>query len=232
MAALQRIAGARLPLREASGLAYHPERGTLFSVGDDTGKAYEIGLGDSPSVVREVPLEDGKKHDLEGIAIARDGGLLVAAERKRRILRYGLDGALRSKHDVEIRGKSDNAGLEGLSVDPESGRIFAVHERKPKRLLELSSTFEVVRSEKIKGLDDLSGVCAHGGSLWIVSDDSAELVRLAQSEDGWELAERWSLERTSAEGIAIVGPRLYIAYDSAKTDEDNLVWYDLPSPDA
>ena len=228
---LKRIDGVHLPLREASGLAYHPDRKTLF-IGDDSGRAYEVTLGDSPSLRREVPLDEGLDHDLEGIAVGPGGALWIAAERTRRILVYDVDGKLEGKHDLDFEGKKDNAGLEGLTFDPGSGRTFAVHERKPKRLLELSRSFEVARVQKIKGLKDLAGVCAHEDALWIVSDDSAEVVRYEERDGEWNETGAWSLERKSGEGLAIVGDRLYVAYDQAEADEDNLVWYVLPGTEA
>ena len=86
--------------------------------------------------------------------------------------------------------------------------------------------------QKIKGLKDLAGVCAHEDALWIVSDDSAEVVRYEERDGEWNETGAWSLERKSGEGLAIVGDRLYVAYDQAEADEDNLVWYVLPGTEA
>ncbi len=226
MTPLERIGSARIDLPEASGLAWDPVRRVLLAVGDDSGSAYEITLAARPVISRVIPLEDGDRHDLEGIALTADRRMLVDSEKKRAILVYDRDGRLLDKVRVAIEGEKKNAGLEGLAVDPDSGRIFAVHERAPRRLIELDSSFAVVAETPIERLDDLSSLCARDGALWILSDDSSAVARYEEGPDGWIRRGTWSLDRPSAEGIELVGDRIYVVFD---TDEgDDLAWYRLP----
>src|SRR5687768_8471326 len=102
MTPLERIGSTRLDLSEASGLAWDPRRRVLLVVGDDSGCAFEITLSSPPAVTRTIPLEDGDRHDLEGIALAADGSMLVTSEKKRAILVYDRDGRLLRKVKVAV----------------------------------------------------------------------------------------------------------------------------------
>lgn len=219
---MQRLGGCKLPVPELSGLAADPSRGLLYAVGDDSRRVYSIDI-ESARVVDDVRLDKGKRHDLEGVAYdpASDTWLVVS-ENKRQILRYALDGELLDAADVDLGGKK-NGGLEGLTIDVESGRILAVHERKPRRIVEVTASLQVVEVCAFEELKDLSGICAHAGDLWVVSDKSEALCRLKRDGDAWTTQQRWQLDRASAEGIAFVGERIYIGFDVERGD--NLEWY-------
>ncbi len=220
---MQRLGGCTLPIPELSGLAADPTRGLLYAVGDDARRVYAIDV-ESTSVVDDVRLEKGKRHDLEGVAFEPESDTwLVVSENKGQILRYALNGELLGAADVDLGGKK-NGGLEGLTIDVASGRIFAVHERKPRRIIELSASLEIIEVSAFDELKDLSGICAHDGDVWVVSDKSEALCRLVRSESGWTTQQRWELNRESAEGIAIVGGRMFIGFDVERGD--NLEWYD------
>lgn len=227
---LDRLGGTRIDVPEASGLAWDPAQRVLLAIGDDCGTMYEIALGDAPRVTKVIPLERGDRHDLEGIALTADGRVLVASEKKRAILVYSRDGRLLDVVDVAITGNKKNAGLEGLAVDRASGRIFAVHERAPRRLLELDASFAVIADTAIDVFDDLSSICACDGALWILSDDSSAVACFDEGPAGWVLRRTWSLDRDAAEGIEVVDDRLYVVFDAE--DGDNLAWYQLPPPTA
>ncbi|MEM6996153.1 MAG: SdiA-regulated domain-containing protein, partial [Myxococcota bacterium] len=88
---MRKLGEARVEVPEISGLAYHPRRDSLFAVGDDAGKAFELSRSEPGRILAEIDLEKGNRYDLEGIAVAPDGEtLLVVAEKKRRVLRYDL----------------------------------------------------------------------------------------------------------------------------------------------
>lgn len=144
MVELERIGGTRVEVGEASGLTWDPFREVLITVGDDSGRAFEIMLADPPKVTRELELEQGDQHDLEGIAMTRDGRcLLIASEKKRRILVYDREGELLEQVPLEIDWKHKKSGVEGVAVDLASGRTFAVHERDPTLLLELDASYAI-----------------------------------------------------------------------------------------
>lgn len=223
---LELLGTARLDADELSGLAYHPERGTLLAVSDDAGRLWEISVDGEPEIVHEIKLKKGKKHDLEGVAVGPAGEIWIAAEQRRAILRYDLDGKLIERHRLDVDGEKDNDGLEGLTRDPDDGRIYALHERRPRELIELDASCAVIRRWPLEDFDDLSGVCADRGGLWIVSDLSNALGRFEPRGDGWRCVARFDLGDDSAEGVAVVGDRIYVAFDAGK---ENLRWYRRPT---
>lgn len=228
MAKLTKLGGARIDVPEASGLAWDPVAQVLLTVGDDSGSAYEIVPGDVPRLSRVIPLEHGDEHDLEGIAVTADGQrMLIASEKQRAVLVYDRAGKLLDTVALGIEFEELNAGLEGLAIDFDTGRIFAVHERKPKRLLELSQDLKVIAQTKLSDLEDLSSVAASKGEVWVLSDESHRVVRLVEQDGAWVETGAWQVEHGDAEGIEIVGSLLWIAYDTA--DRDNLAWFALPS---
>lgn len=225
---LEPLGQTSVDVPELSGLSLHPQRGTLWAVGDDAGRAFEIDIAQSPRVTGSVALQGAKRADLEGIAIAPDGeSMWVAAEKKCRLLQYTMDGTLLQTVHLP-RGSKKNAGIEGLCVDPAGPRYFAVRERKPKRIVELDATFVVMAEVDVDAFEDLSGICLHDGALWIISDASAALAKLVPTEDGWAWVGRWELPRRRAEGIAWVGSRLFIGFDD-EPGADNLAWFAPPT---
>jgi uncharacterized protein YjiK len=228
---LEALGDARIDVPELSGLAPHPGPSRLVAVGDDSGSVYVVELAPSPRVTRRIRLERGKRYDLEGVAVAPDAQtLLVVAEKKRRVLRYDWQGRRIENVDLDLRVRKKNAGLEGLTVDADTGRVFVVNELKPRHLYELDETFDTVAKTKLRELEDLSGICAHAGALWIVSDESAALVRLEEKAGEWSTTGRWPLPGPGAEGVAIVGDRVYVAFDHGRDGNDpNLRWFRRPA---
>lgn len=114
----------QMDFREPSGIAYHPDRGTLFVVGDEGGIA-EIGLDGTP--VQQSILQKGA--DLEGLAVVPETGLLyVAVEGEEKILEVSpVDLGLRRQWQVprsaqgEELFKPGGNGLEGICFVPEAG---------------------------------------------------------------------------------------------------------------
>ncbi len=215
-----------LDIEEASGLAYHADQRALYVVSDRKGRVLRVSLDDFSS--QRIRLEGAKKRDCEGIAVSPDGTeLWVAAEKKRRILRFDLDGAERGEVDLDLSGRK-NAGVEGLGVDPVTRRVYAVHESDPRLLVVLDETLNELDRAPVRDLGDLSGVAAEGDVVWIVSDASRALLRLVRHDRGWRRDGRWPLEGEKAEGIALVGDRVFIAYDQRLPGGHNLVAYARP----
>ena len=228
MMQLTALGQTRLDLDEASGLAHDAHRALLWSVSDDAGRAYAISLAGGPRLVGRLELQRGGKHDLEGITVAPDGeSLLIVAEKRRRVLRYGLDGHLMASIALDLPEGRRNAGLEGISLDTTTNRLFAVNQDQPRLLVELDDDLAVAARWQIEDLEDLSGVCAHRGSLWIVSAEAGQLARYAPRDSGgFALAARYSIGREGCEGVAVVGDRIYVTFDLR--NGDNLAWYALP----
>ena len=70
-------------------------------------------------------------------------------------------------------------------------------------------------------------VSRRGDELLVVSDESKKLARYDLSERGLSLKRTWKLGRRRAEGIAVVGDRIYVLFDDTGT---NLRWYERPEP--
>lgn len=134
----------RIPVLEASGVAYHPQRKTLFVV-SDKGQFVEMDL--KFSVLQRFRL----RGDLEGVTIHPvTGGLFIVAENEAIVYEYGLSAGrvLRtiridtSSHDDFADGLIPNRGIEGIAiVETSEGeyQLFAVVESDPARLLLLSA---------------------------------------------------------------------------------------------
>ena len=222
MPKLRQVGKAKLPLKQPSGLAYDPVRAQLWSVGDEGPQVLAIDPADG-EIVGAVELSGGIR-DCEGIAVAPDGdGLWVVAERTRQVARFDMRGRLIDAVTIPITG-DENHGLEGITVDPATGRVFVVHEKRPRVLVELDVDLRIVSVHESRALDDLSGVCAHDGALWLVSDESRKLVRCRVDARGVHEEKSYEIGRDHAEGVAFVGNRAYLVFDD---DGKNLRWYEL-----
>lgn len=134
----------RIPVLEASGVAYHPQRKTLFVV-SDKGQFVEMDL--KFSVLQRFRL----RGDLEGVTIhPLTGSLFIVAENAAIVYEYGLSTrrVLRtiridmSSHVDFADGLVSNRGIEGIAIVETSDgeyQLFAVVESDPARLLLLSA---------------------------------------------------------------------------------------------
>ena len=138
----------RIPVLEASGVAYHPLRETLFIVSDN-GQFVEMDL--KFSVLQRFRL----RGDLEGVAIHPvTGSLFLVAENQAIVHEYGLIArrVLRtiridtSSHDDFADGLVPNRGIEGIAIaETNDGdyQLFAVVESNPPRLVLLSADVSI-----------------------------------------------------------------------------------------
>lgn len=134
----------RIPILEASGVAYHPQRKTLFLV-SDKGQFAEMDL--SFKVLRRYRL----RGDLEGITVHPvTGSLFIAAENAAIVYEYDLTaGRVLRTIRIDIRSHDDfadglipNRGIEGIAIVETSDneyQLFAVVESDPPRLISLSA---------------------------------------------------------------------------------------------
>jgi uncharacterized protein YjiK len=226
MARLEQRGKAKLGIEQPSGIAYHAAADELLVVSDEEERIFALDPR-TAKVLREIELKDDDR-DREGVAVRPTDPpqLLVAAERSRRVLCYGMDGTLLDDVGVPVTG-SENAGLEGITVDVDTGRVFVVHEKDPRALLELDDALRLVAVHGMAELSDLSGLCFEADGLWVVSDESKKLARYELSERGLSLKRTWKLGHRRAEGIAVAGDLIYVLFDRAGT---NLRWYERPEP--
>jgi uncharacterized protein YjiK len=210
---LRKIDDHKLHVDEPSDLAFAD--GRLFTVSDRHSKIYEI--DDDGDVKNDIDI-DG--HDLEALAIDKDGDFLVADESRAKVWHIAADGA---RHDAfEVPDADDgNSGIEGLTFG-KSGHLFVAKEKDPARIIELDDDGDELANEKIHFADDLSALTYNPDDkhLYALSDEDHTLYRL---DSDWEVHTAWKLPIKHPEGIAFDGNILYIASDA----EERLYIYEL-----
>jgi uncharacterized protein YjiK len=188
-------------LREASGVAWHPARRTLFAVGD-RGRLVEI--APTGALVAGHPV----KGNLEDVTVHLPSGRLVLlAEKKgelvvwdpataRETARFALDVAGILGREPANR----NLGFEGIAFRPEDGKLgggvfHIAHQSKPARLVALAfdpagaartlGEGDVLARHALKPHEDLTAVtwsdplrrllvvAEHADRLFVVSLDGA-----------------------------------------------------------
>jgi uncharacterized protein YjiK len=221
---------------EPSGLVFHPQRGTIFAVGDN-GDLCE--LGTDGGLVKEHHLSDA---DLEGITCDPSTGLLyVAVEGEEKILEIDPeDFSVRREFAIEriFEGKAllkeGGQGIEGLTFVPEAGHpeggVFYVANQAfelgaeedlsviCELVLPLRSSEEgaqvSIRRYFAPGFIDISGLHydAEADLLVLISDAVNAIFYVRRTG---ELIGSYALPGDNQEGIAIDAKgNLYIAQDS------------------
>jgi uncharacterized protein YjiK len=155
------------PVPEASGVAYHAGRGTLFVVGDE-GHLVELGLDG-----RVRRTERLGELDLEGVAVGPGGRVYCVNEASPpKLLEIDPETfeVLREiKIDPDWHGRRvicrhENDGLEGLCWVPEDEAFYCLNQDRPPRIVRI----ELPRREgeaKIRGVIDLDRAVPWGSDL-------------------------------------------------------------------
>ncbi len=220
--------------REPSGICYHPQRGTLFVVGDegDVGELQTDG-----SWVKKKRLRRG---DFEGITCDPSSGLLyVAVERAEAILEMDPETlevtrafSIPRVHEGKTLLKSGGQGLEAITFvpdpkHPEGGTFYVSNQSysldDPE---DISALFEVqlglrsgTREVRIiryfrPGVIDLSGLYYDAATdhIFVISDATNAIFEYSRTH---QLLHAWAFPGDDQEGIAVDGEGyLYIAQDS------------------
>ena len=221
---------------EASGIAFHPTRKTLFVVTDE-GDVGELRTDGTLIQRRHLLYED-----FEGITCNPSTGLLyIVIEGRDNVLEVDSDGlvirrefGLAREHDGEKLFESQGNGLEGIAFvpdpkHPDGGTFFLVNRSSragddddPPLILEYELPLSSRATHKLEGsikshvridIEELSGLHydAESKMLYAVSDDDDRLFRMTR--DGEVLAVI-SLSVKSPEGIAFDDRGyLYVARD-------------------
>ncbi|MBI5365532.1 MAG: SdiA-regulated domain-containing protein [Planctomycetes bacterium] len=185
-------------LREPSGVAFHPTRGTLFAVGDE-GDLAEITTAGAK--VKSTHLGD---FDLEGITVGPSGKLLIAIECRR-----DLEGAPPALLVVDpetqaiertliadplldgtrVLALKPNDGIEGICWVEGRG-LFAVNQIAPARLVELDlpATGERVTVKRIVAELAASVPCASDLG-WDAASGHFLIISSSQKERSGKLYE-------------------------------------------
>jgi uncharacterized protein YjiK len=77
-----------------------------------------------------------------------------------------------SFHVVTGDSTSSRSGLEGLTVNPLNGHIYAANEKGPAMIIQCSAQGEELESKVIKYARDISGLAYDEQlqALWVLSD--------------------------------------------------------------
>jgi uncharacterized protein YjiK len=205
-------------LREASGVAWHPQRSRFFAVGD-RGTLAELEPDGRFVALRHV------KGNLEDVAVHTPSGRLVLlAEKKGELVVWDPASSLETaRFPLDVAGilgrepGDRNQGFEGLAFredpdQPGGGTFYLVHQRKPARLVALSfdptgpargiGAADVLARHALKPYEDLTAV------TW--SEALSRLLVIAESDDRLLLVSpagtitgTWPLPGERQEGLAL-----------------------------
>lgn len=193
---IELLSSYEIQVAEPSGLALSSDHKFLWTVSDNYSRVYKITL--------EGDLMDStefKGNDCEGVSKYKDNGLLVICERDREIVELDSNLSINNRFKIDFKGDL-NSGLEGVSYNARSGRIFIVNEKNPVSLLVLDDNFSILQKKFIDFASDLSGLEFNPelNELWLLSDENKMLFRCDSS--GNEL-DRIRIDIQQPEGLAI-----------------------------
>ncbi|MBN1864702.1 MAG: SdiA-regulated domain-containing protein [Victivallales bacterium] len=207
----------RIPYaRNASGIAFNPDTGTLFVIQDSPPLIREINF--EGRVLRDIKLTG--MDDMEGIAYMGEGRFILAEESTSTLLFVSIapdasaidrDDSTSIKLDMSI---GDNEGFEGVAYDEINKFVYAVKEKNPKTIMRIHiGTGEVDIPFDLEGMKtgDASGICIdpRSGNLLILSQESrcivectvhGELLAVVYLTKGWSDFKR---DFDKPEGITI-----------------------------
>jgi uncharacterized protein YjiK len=224
---------ANLGVAEPSGVAFHPQTGHLFVIGDD-GKLAE--LERSGKVVRSLALPG----NLEDVAVhTPTGDLVVLSENNSELILYDPIGHKERKRwrldKTALLGRASaeaNQGFEGLGFRPDAaqpggGVFYLTHQRKPSQVVAIAFDpsrpagtlgADIVKGRwEMTGYEDLTAITWAAGldRLLVVSD--AKDVLIVMRTDG-TVERDVPLPGKQQEGIAVDDEgNLWVADDKDKS---------------
>ncbi len=195
-----------MPFDEPSGLVYNMETGTLFTNNDGTiSNIYEIST--SAELLNTLVVNGS---DFEGIAFSVNyDTIFVVEEANWKVVMLNLDGELIGEFEVDHNQNQVN-GLEGITIDPETGHIFVLGEKNNPQLIELTvNGVELFRTE-LDFSPDVSGITIHPvwKTLFIVSDEAYSLNEVTKTG---EFLRSWYIPLDQAEGVTF-GENEHVIY--------------------
>ena len=193
---------------EPSGLAINSSGNILYTVSDHTNKVYK--LATSGLVLQTFNFTG---NDLEGVCSYTDGKLLIAEERTKNIIELTTATGVYSTHNMDYDNDETNAGIEGVTYNPNTNSIYFLSEKNPNKLFKLNTSFSIISSYDLDFANDYSGIFydATDNLLWIVSDESQSINKCTLEG---ELIESYIINVQKPEGIAIANDKIYIVSDS------------------
>ena len=205
---------------EASAIAYNPDTGNLYIIGDEG-----LGIGEFTRAGAFVgSMTFTGFEDTEGIAYAGNGQFVIAEERLQDLflltyVRFGTV-ARSALQSVSLGATIGNEGIEGVCRDPVTGTYLAVKERTPARVLSFAANFAAGTATPVDlflpaslGVTDLADIAALAAvpslvgtadqdNLLIISQESARVVKCTRAGVVLGTLSLAGLS-TTAEGITI-----------------------------
>jgi uncharacterized protein YjiK len=207
---LKPVASYYVDILETSDLCFGSTKDVLFTVSDNTAKAYKINT--TGKVLAEYKFTG---NDLEGICFVDNQYIYVAEERLRKVVKLDLQGNKISEKVIPVEYNQENEGLEGIAYATFNQHFYILNEMNPGILIETDKNLNVLNMYDLTFADDYSGVCLDNlnKELWILSDMSATANKCTMQA---VLIESFSVPVTNPEGIAFYSQdsTLYIISDS------------------
>jgi len=207
---LELVAEYDIDVSEPSGLAINSAGNILYTVSDNTNKVYKLS---TEGVVLQSYAYEGD--DLEGVSIFTNDKLLLADERVKNIVELDIKtGSVKTYH-MSYDNDQDNAGIEGVTYNPNNKSIYFLNEKNPDKLFQLNNNFQLINEYDLSFANDYSGICYDNEAdlLWIISDESQSINKCDLKG---KLITSYTVNINKPEGIAITNDKIYIVSDSSE----------------
>ncbi|MEN8248634.1 MAG: SdiA-regulated domain-containing protein [Bacteroidota bacterium] len=161
-----------LDIAEPSGLAYSPNRESLYIVSDQ-GMAYQVSL--TGKTLKQLPFTGD---DFEGITVdPSTSDIYICEEGIGNFVKLNSNGIEQSTYNV--LDNPGNTGLEGLTYNPNTEEFYMLKEKSEGLLIKYSVNNNTETQVQLNFAYDYSGIYYNSVSnkLWIVSDESKTLTQ-------------------------------------------------------
>jgi len=161
-----------LDLDSPSGLSFGLNGETLWMLSDKPG-GHIIETDRQGNTLRALNYFGD---DLEGITFdGRDSTLWLVDESQGTIIHIDLKGTVLTS--TWLAGVSDGSGLEGIALDSEHARIFAIKEKDYSALLIINDSLQVTSFKRFSFAPDYSGMYYSQTSdrLWLLSHEASSV---------------------------------------------------------
>ena len=215
---LELLATYHINVLEPYGLNLDESGEVLYTVSDNTGDIYKLS---TEGVLLKTYSYGGD--DLEGVSSFTGNKLLLAEERTKQLVEYDISTGSSVKHYINYENNSDNNGIEGVAYKANDGSTFILNEKDPGKLIRLRADFSIIAEYDLNFASDYSGIFydISTNNLWILSDQKKTLNRCTLMG---ALIEKYYINVTQAEGVAITNDNIYIVCDA----ESKLYVYKKP----
>lgn len=203
--------------QEASGVTYNWDTGTLFIVAD--GGTSVVQVSKTGQLINSMTLATGNSpqgtefYDPEGITYIGNGQFVMTEERDRNAVKFtfAADTTLTraDAQTVNLGTNAGNAGLEGLTYDPQTGGFIFVKEISPTGIFQT-------------GIDFAAGTATNGSATAINSTNLFDPAKLGLGD----FADVFALSNVPGFAGADAGNLLVLSHESGKiveTDRDGNV---------